>query len=79
MTDNGLQDPKELTEPGSTELWISGRMREWYLTDSFFSDPIREDSKVRMACFIKCSSPEFSHSGGSSEIIWSEKGAIWEC
>lgn len=66
-----------LTEPGSTEFWMRGRIREWYLTDSCLREWIRDESSVRMACFIRCSSPELSHSGGSKDKIWSEKGAIY--
>jgi hypothetical protein len=64
------------TEPGSTEFWIKGRIIGWYRTDSCFRELINDESSVRIACFIKCSSPELSHSGGNSERIWSEKGPI---
>lgn len=51
------------------ELSISGRMREWYLLDWSFIEVINAANMVRIACFIRYSSPAWLHKGGSKEMI----------
>ena len=64
------------TDSGSIEFWISGRRSLWYLIESLLSAFISDESRVKIACFMRCSSPDCSQSGGRSDIISSEKGSI---
>jgi hypothetical protein len=46
-----------------------GRNETWKDRESAFMALVRRDSMVKMACFMRCSSPDCSHNGGSREMM----------